>query len=86
MTTLARSRQQRMIAGVMGGIAARYGWNVSLLRLIFVLVSVFSAAVPGVFIYLILWMIMPNATISRPDQPYRKGTPSRHWQTCKTSG
>jgi phage shock protein C len=71
MTTLARSRQQRMIAGVMGGIAARYGWNVSLLRLIFVLVSVFSAAVPGVFIYLILWMIMPNATLSRPDQPYR---------------
>ncbi|MEY4517263.1 MAG: hypothetical protein RL180_1609 [Pseudomonadota bacterium] len=71
MTTLARSRQHRMIAGVMGGIAAHYGWNVNLLRIIFVLISVFSAAVPGVFIYLILWLIMPNATIRRPDQSYR---------------
>lgn len=60
MTALVRSRQHRMIAGVMGGIADHYGWNVNLLRLVFVIVSTMSAAVPGILIYLILWMLMPN--------------------------
>jgi phage shock protein C len=60
MTALVRSRQHRMIAGVMGGIADHYGWNANLLRLVFVIVSTMSAAVPGILIYLILWMLMPN--------------------------
>ena len=67
MTALIRSRQRRMIAGVMGGIAEHYGWNANLLRLIFVIVSTLSAAVPGILIYLILWMLMPNAN-ARPSQ------------------
>ena len=62
MATLQRSHQHRMLAGVMGGVADYYGWNPTVLRLIFVLVSVFSAAVPGILIYLILWILMPNAT------------------------
>ncbi|MFV5404764.1 MULTISPECIES: PspC domain-containing protein [unclassified Acinetobacter] len=60
---LYRSNRSNMIAGVMGGIAERFGWNANLLRLIFVLVSVMSAAFPGILVYLILWLIMPK-------QPY----------------
>lgn len=56
-----RSRSNRMIAGVMGGIARRYGWDANLLRIIFVLVSVFSAGFPGILVYLILWLLMPEA-------------------------
>ncbi|MEC7119445.1 MAG: PspC domain-containing protein [Pseudomonadota bacterium] len=61
MAALQRSRQHRLVAGVMGGVAEHYGWNPTVLRLVFVLVSVFSAAVPGILIYLILWILMPNA-------------------------
>ncbi len=57
---LYRSKRQNMIAGVMGGIAERFGWNATLLRIIFVLVSVMSAAFPGILVYLILWLVIPK--------------------------
>lgn len=57
---LFRSRSDRMLAGVMGGIAQRYGWNSTLVRLVFVIVSLASAAVPGILIYLILWLLIPE--------------------------
>lgn len=55
-----RSRSDRMIAGVMGGIARRYGWSSNLLRVVFVIVSILSAAFPGILVYLILWLLMPD--------------------------
>lgn len=57
--SLRRSRQNRMIAGVVGGFARFYDLDATLLRIIFVLVSVFSAGFPGIVIYLILWLLMP---------------------------
>ena len=58
--TLTRSVNDRMIAGVMGGIAHRFGWSVTLVRVLFVLISIGSAAFPGILIYLILWLLIPN--------------------------
>lgn len=55
-----RSRNDRMIAGVIGGIAHRFGWNSTLLRAIFVIVSIASVAFPGILVYLILWLLMPE--------------------------
>jgi phage shock protein PspC (stress-responsive transcriptional regulator) len=49
-----------MIAGVMGGIAERFGWNVNLLRIVFVLISLMSAAFPGILVYLVLWLVIPK--------------------------
>ena len=57
---LYRSNRSNMIAGVMGGIAERFGWNANLLRIIFVLVSIMSAAFPGILVYLVLWLVMPK--------------------------
>lgn len=57
---LRRSRGNRMIAGVMGGIAQRYGWSPTLLRVIFVLVSVLSAGFPGIIVYLVMWLLIPS--------------------------
>ncbi|MDO5651277.1 MAG: PspC domain-containing protein [Moraxella sp.] len=59
---LHRSHNHRMIAGVMGGIAEYLGWSPTITRLAFFLISSASAAVPGILIYCILWIIMPNAT------------------------
>lgn len=57
---LYRSNRSNMIAGVMGGIAERFGWNANLLRIIFVIVSCLSAAFPGILVYLVLWLVMPK--------------------------
>lgn len=58
--SLSRSRDDRMIAGVVGGIAVRFGWNANLLRIVYVVVSIASAAFPGILVYLILWLLMPE--------------------------
>lgn len=57
---LCRSRNDRVLAGVMGGIAARFRWNSTGLRVAFVLVSVLSAGFPGILVYLLLWLLMPE--------------------------
>lgn len=67
---LYRSTRSTMIAGVMGGIAERFGWNANLLRLIFILVSVMSAAFPGILVYLVLWLVMPKKQ-SMLEQPHQ---------------
>ncbi|QOY63776.1 PspC domain-containing protein [Lysobacter sp. H21R4] len=55
-----RSRSDRMLAGVIGGVARRFGWNANLLRLLYVIFSIASAAFPGIIVYLILWLLMPE--------------------------
>jgi phage shock protein PspC (stress-responsive transcriptional regulator) len=59
---LVRSRRNRMIAGVCGGIAQSLGWDPTLVRIVYVLVSVISAAFPGILVYVVLWLIMPQAS------------------------
>ena len=58
--SLSRSRHDRMLAGVMGGIARRFGWNSTLVRVSFVVLSILSAAFPGILVYLILWLLIPE--------------------------
>jgi phage shock protein C len=59
---LRRSRRHRLIAGVCGGLAEWLGWDVTLVRVGYVLVSVLSAAFPGTIVYLILWLVVPERT------------------------
>ena len=61
LAKLHRSKNNRMIAGVMGGIAEYVGWSPMWVRLLFVIISSLSAAVPGILIYIVLWIIMPKA-------------------------
>ena len=57
---LRRSSTNRMIAGVCGGIAKWLGWDPTVVRVLYVLASVFSAAFPGVLAYVILWAVVPQ--------------------------
>jgi phage shock protein PspC (stress-responsive transcriptional regulator) len=50
-----------MIAGVCGGIAEWLGWDPTVVRILYVIVSVLSIAFPGTLAYIILWAIMPRA-------------------------
>lgn len=57
---LRRSRSNRMIGGVVAGIADYIGMDVSLARVLYVLISIFSAAFPGILVYLICWLLIPE--------------------------
>ncbi len=57
---LRRSRRRRIIAGVCGGLAEWLGWDPTLVRVLYVAVSILSAAFPGILAYLVLWVLMPE--------------------------
>jgi len=54
-----RKSRSRMIAGVCGGIAQWLGWDATLVRVLYVLVSILSVAFPGILVYIVLWIVMP---------------------------
>ena len=58
---LRRSRTNRMIAGVVGGLAEYFGVDPTLLRVVYVVGSIVSAAFPGLLVYLLLWLLIPEA-------------------------
>ena len=56
-TPLRRSKDQRWVAGICGGIARRYGWNPGIVRLIWLIATVIPV-LPGLPAYLILWFVL----------------------------
>ncbi len=54
-----RRSQNKMIAGVCAGIADYFNLDVTLVRVAYVLISIFSAGFPGLLVYLILMLVMP---------------------------
>lgn len=56
---LRRPRTGRMLAGVCAGLANFFGLDVSLIRILFALLTIFTAFA-GIPIYLIMWIIIPE--------------------------
>ena len=54
------SRRHRILGGVCGGLAQWLDWSPTVVRILYVAVSVCSAAFPGILVYLILWLVMPQ--------------------------
>jgi phage shock protein C len=59
-STLRRPRSGRMIAGVVAGLADRFGMDRSLARVLYVIISLVSVAFPGILVYLLCWIIIPE--------------------------
>ena len=59
MAARLRKSNDRILAGVCGGIAEWLGWDPTLVRILYVIVSIASVAFPGILAYLVLWLIMP---------------------------
>ncbi len=57
---LMLSNQHRMIGGVCGGFADWLGWSPFWVRVLYVVLSVGSAAFPGILVYIILWALLPR--------------------------
>jgi phage shock protein C len=57
---LYRSREDRIIAGVMGGLGEYFNVDPTLLRIGYVVLSVFTALAPGIVAYLLMAIVMPS--------------------------
>lgn len=56
---IRRSREQRMLGGVLGGLADWLGWDPSVARVAYILVTVFTGFALGVVAYAVLWLFIP---------------------------
>jgi len=63
MKRLRRSNKKKMIAGVCGGIAEYFDLDPSIVRIVYVLVSVLSVAFPGILFYILMWIIVPQSDV-----------------------
>jgi phage shock protein C len=57
---LRRSKSDRKIAGVVAGLAKYFGLDPTLARVGYVVISIVSAAFPGILVYALLWAIVPE--------------------------
>ncbi|GHP12661.1 PspC domain-containing protein [Lentilactobacillus fungorum] len=56
---IQRSNDDRIIAGVLGGISEHFNWSPTLVRVLFVILGL-TPLVPGIIIYLVLWILMED--------------------------
>ncbi len=53
--------KNKMVGGVCAGIAEYLGWDITLVRIIYLCLSLFSAGFPGLLLYIILSIVMPQS-------------------------
>jgi phage shock protein C len=59
-----------VLAGVCGGLAEWFGCDAALVRVVYVLLALFMAGFPGILLYIILWIAMPEPeTVSETREP-----------------
>ncbi|MEL6536590.1 MAG: PspC domain-containing protein [Bacteroidota bacterium] len=57
MATLSRNKNSKVIGGVCSGLARYFGWDTTIIRIIFVVLLLGFGT--GLLAYLILWIVMP---------------------------
>ena len=57
---LYKSNSDKMLAGVLGGFAEYIGVDSTLVRLVYVLIALFSAGFPGILFYIICALVIPD--------------------------
>lgn len=63
MPRLRRSNKNKMLTGVCGGIAEYFNMDPTIVRVIYVVGSIVSAAFPGMLVYLILSVVIPRSEV-----------------------
>ena len=72
-TGLFRSRTNKVLGGVAGGIAYNLNTDVTLIRVLFLILAIFWGG--GVLVYLILWIALPEENIPMFTPPTGEGNP-----------
>ncbi|HDR74047.1 MAG TPA: PspC domain-containing protein [Methanoculleus sp.] len=57
---LVRSKTDRMLAGICGGIGEYFDVDPNIVRVIWVVITVISGFGPGILIYILVWLIVPE--------------------------
>jgi phage shock protein PspC (stress-responsive transcriptional regulator) len=68
MNRLYRSRKERILGGVCGGLGEHIDVDPSIIRLVWVIVSLVSLGI-GIIVYLVAWIIIPESPDESPVQP-----------------
>lgn len=77
-SSLRRSHDERIVAGVCGGMARWLGLEPSFVRVAYVALSIFSATFPGLLVYAVLWFAIP-------EEPRSHRRATRRWRTLYRS-
>jgi phage shock protein C len=56
-------RGNGLVAGICAGLGDYFGIDPTIVRVIYVVVSLLSAAFPGILVYIILWFVIPKADV-----------------------
>ncbi len=59
MTKRLFRSNDRMLGGVCAGLAEYLGWDPTLVRIAYIILSIASIGFPGILVYIILWIVMP---------------------------
>lgn len=62
---LYKSRENRVIAGVIGGIGEYLGVDPVVLRVLWVAIVVFTVGIPGIIVYLIAALVIPEKPMGK---------------------
>jgi phage shock protein C len=73
---LMRSSVDSKLAGVCGGIAEYLDVDSTIVRLVWVLVFIFTGFIPGGLAYVIAWIVMPPAPLPLPAARPEQAPPS----------
>lgn len=68
---LYRSEKNRIIAGVAGGLGEYFGIDPTIVRILFVILTVFGGS--GILLYLLLWVVIPSESdVTKADDHIKK--------------
>lgn len=69
---LFRDNERKVIGGVAGGLAAYFGFDIIVIRILFVLLAIFGGF--GLVAYIVLWIVLP-AAVTITDKMEMQGEP-----------
>ncbi len=62
-----RSRNDKKLLGVLGGVANYTGLDPSLVRVVYLIVTILTGFVPGIFLYLVMALVVPREPKGGPE-------------------
>jgi len=72
---LYKSRTDKVIGGVCGGLGVYLEMDPVVIRLVYLLVTVFTAIGPGIICYIIAMLVIPEEPTITPSKPVEAETP-----------
>ncbi len=57
---LMRSKNNRMVAGICGGIGEYFGIDANIIRVVWIVITALSGFLPGILAYVLVWLVVPE--------------------------